>query len=260
MHGGDVANPVLDRQWSDQATDGTQLTDAGPVVAPASPTTDRVMTISGTIRITGLLLGIVIAFGAWGWTLVTPGQGWPAWLWVVIIASFVGAIVMVFRPQLSPLLAPAYAAGMGLALGGISRVYEAAFSGIVLQAVLATAVVFIVMLVLYVTRTIRVTERMRGVVIGATLGIAVFYLASFVLALFGASVPLVWDTGLFGILFSAAVIVVAAFNLMLDFDVIERGAAASAPPYMEWYAAFGLMVTIIWLYLEMLRLLGKIRS
>ena len=155
---------------------------------------------------------------------------------------------------------PLYSLTMGVALGVISHIYDEAFEGIVLQAIMATAAVFIVMLVLFVTRTIRVTQRMRGVIIGATLGIALFYLGSFLLSLFGVGIPLVWDDGPVGIGFSLLVVGIASFNLMLDFDMIERGVVAGAPKYLEWYSAFGLMVTIVWMYIEMLRLIAKVRN
>ena len=116
------------------------------------------------------------------------------------------------------------------------------------------------MLVLFVTRTIRVTQRVRGVIIGATLGIFLFYLGSFLLSLFGVGIPLVWDDGPIGIGFSLLVVGIASFNLMLDFDMIERGVVAGAPKYLEWYSAFGLMVTIVWMYIEMLRLIAKVRN
>ena len=120
--------------------------------------------------------------------------------------------------------------------------------------------VFIVMLVLFVTRTITLTNKLRSVIIGAILGIALFYFASFLLAPFGAQMPFVWEGGLGGILFSVVVVGMAALNLLLDFDMIERGVAAGAPKYMNWYGAFGLMITIIWRYIEILRLLGEARS
>jgi uncharacterized YccA/Bax inhibitor family protein len=220
------------------------------------------MELGGTVSKTGILALIAVAFATWGWTLVDPSAAtaWPGWLIVAILGALVLGIVGLFMPTLAWLFGPLYTAAQGVALGAISHVYESAFQGIVLQALLATAAILVVMLVLFVTRTIRVTERMRGVVIGATIGIALFYVVSIIMSLVGVQVPLVWDTGPLGIAFSAAVVVVAAFNLMLDFDLIERGIVGGAPRYMEWYAAWALMITIIWLYLEMLRLLGKVRN
>ena len=169
-------------------------------------------------------------------------------------------MVTAFQPKLARVTGPLYALTMGAFVGSLSRAYSTFYDGIVLQAILATAAVFVVMLVLFTTRTIKVTNRLRSTVIGATFGIALFYLASIVLSLFGADMPFVWDSGFFGIAFSVFVVGVAAFNLLLDFDLIERGVAAGAPKYMEWYGAFGLMVTIIWMYLEILRLLAKLRE
>jgi len=247
-----MANPVLSREWGEKETAESAPIAASPAAEP--------MELGGTIGKAGILLFIVVAFAAWGWTLVEPGAGWPPWLIVALLGALIIGIAGVFLPKLAWLIGPVYSAAQGVVVGGISHVYNDAFSGIVLQAILATATIFLVMLVLFATRTIRVTERTRGVIIGATIGIALFYVGSILLALIGVSIPLVWDTGVLGIGFSALVIIVAAFNLMLDFDLIERGIAGGAPKYMEWYAAWSLMITIIWLYLEMLRLLGKVRS
>ena len=158
------------------------------------------------------------------------------------------------------MIGPIYAVIEGALVGAISSVYQDLYAeGIVTNAVMATAITVLAMVVLYVTRTIRVTDRMRSIVIGATVGIFVFYVATFALSFFGVTMPLVWDAGPLGILFSLAVIVLAAFNLLIDFDLIERGINGGAPKWMDWYAAFGLIVTIIWLYLEILRLLGKLQ-
>jgi len=258
-----MANPALDKTFG-ELPQVTASADAALQTAPSPVVSDHeVMTIGGTAAKTGLLLLLVIGAGSWGWTLVDPEAGTssiPPGLWLLMIGVFVLAIVTAFKPRLAIVTGPIYALSMGVVLGAISHIYDAQFGGIVIQAVMATAAVFIVMLVLFVTRTIRVTNRMRGIVIGATAGLALFYLASIVLALFGVSVPLIWDTGIMGIAFSVFVVGLAAFNLMLDFDMIERGVIARSPKYMEWYGAFGLTVTIIWMYIEMLRLLGKARS
>lgn len=257
-----MANPTMTKQFGEYpaVTDAAldTLETRGPVVADAD-----VMTVGGTAAKTGLLLLLVLATGAWGWSLVDPVAGEttiPGWWFLAAIGAFVLAIVTAFRPRLAIVTGPIYALTMGVAIGAISHVYDARFEGIVLQAILATAAVFIVMLVLFVTRTIRVTRRLRSIVIGATLGIALFYLVSIVLSLFDVAIPLVWDSGPIGILFSVVVVGIAAFNLLLDFDLIERGVLAGAPSHLEWYGAFGLMVTIVWMYIEILRLLGKARS
>jgi uncharacterized YccA/Bax inhibitor family protein len=177
-----------------------------------------------------------------------------------IIVGAVLAIAGAFRPQIARFVAPVYAAVQGLTLGAISRVYENEWNGIVVQAIGLTAIVFAAMLFVYATRIVRVTDRLRRVVIGATLGIAVFYGVSILLSLFNVGMPLIWDAGPFGILFSLFVAGLAAFNLMLDFDLAERGVRAGLPKHMEWFVALGLMVSIVWLYLEILRLLSKLRE
>lgn len=259
-----MANPTLEKTFGDlpevsAGTDATLQAGAPPLIS----TDGDAMTIGGTAAKTGFLLLLVLGAGSWGWTLVDPSTGEstiPGWLFGVMLVTFVLAIFTAFRPALAVVTGPLYALSQGVMLGAISHIYDYQFDGIVLQAIMATAVVFIVMLVLFVTRTIKVTNRLRGVVVGATLGIALFYLLSIVLSLFGTTVPLVWDSGPAGIAFSVVIVGIAAFNLMLDFDMIERGAAARAPRQLEWYGAFGLMVTIVWMYIEMLRLISKARS
>jgi uncharacterized YccA/Bax inhibitor family protein len=259
-----MANPTLEKAFGElpevsAGTDATLQAGAPPLIS----TDSDAMTIGGTAAKTGFLLLLVLGAGSWGWTLVDPAAGEstiPGWLFGVMLVTFVLAIFTVFRPALAIVTGPLYALSQGVMLGAISHIYDYQFDGIVLQAIMATAVVFIVMLVLFVTRTIKVTNRLRGVVVGATLGVALFYLLSIVLSLFGTTVPLVWDSGPMGIAFSVLIVGIAAFNLMLDFDMIERGAAARAPRQLEWYGAFGLMVTIVWMYIEMLRLISKARS
>jgi uncharacterized YccA/Bax inhibitor family protein len=145
-------------------------------------------------------------------------------------------------------------------VGAISRAYETVYEGIVLHAILATFAVFTAMLFLYAYRVIKVTQRMRSTIVLATVGIAMFYLLSIVLNLFGVNIPYVWDGGALSILLSAGIIVVASLNLLLDFDLIENGIRHGAPRFMDWFAAFGLMVTLVWLYLEILRLLSYFRD
>jgi uncharacterized YccA/Bax inhibitor family protein len=165
-----------------------------------------------------------------------------------------------FKPHLARFTGPLYALLEGLVLGAISRVYEEQWNGIVLQAVVITVLVLGAMAFLYATRIIKVTDRMRRIVIGATLALAAFYLISLLASLVGLTVPLIWDAGPFGILFSVAVCGLAAFNLALDFDLAERGVQEGLPKEMEWFCGFALMVSLVWLYLEVLRLLGKIRN
>lgn len=260
-----MSNPTLERQFGKlPPVDGSAAADAtlvqqSPIVTGA----DRAMTIGGTAGKTGILLALVLIAGWWGWNQIDPTAGTidiPGWWWAVVIVSLILAIVTAFKPTIAIVTGPLYAIAQGVVIGAISHIYDAQLEGIVLQAILATAAVFIVMLVLFVTRTIKVTNRLRGVIVGATFGIMLFYLASIVMSLFGVTVPLVWDSGAFGIGFSLLVVGIAAFNLMLDFDLIERGVEARAPRSYEWYGAFGLMVTIVWLYIEILRLLAKIRD
>jgi uncharacterized YccA/Bax inhibitor family protein len=259
-----MANPTLEKAFGElpEVSAGTDATLQAS--APTLITTDGdAMSIGGTAAKTGFLLLLVLGAGSWGWTLVDPAAGEvsiPGWLFGVMLVAFILAIVTVFKPALAMVTGPLYALSQGVMLGAISHIYDFQFEGIVLQAIMATAVVFIVMLVLFVTRTIKVTNRLRGIIVGATLGIALFYLLSIVLSLFGTTVPLVWDSGPMGIAFSVLIVGIAAFNLMLDFDMIERGVAARAPRQLEWYGAFGLMVTIVWMYIEMLRLISKARS
>ncbi|MEZ5175455.1 MAG: Bax inhibitor-1/YccA family protein [Acidimicrobiia bacterium] len=259
-----MANPTLQKQFgalpaANAAADQTLSTATTPVTMGA----EVPMTLAGTAIKTAFLLALVLGAGAWGWTLVDPDAATiaiPGWWWLVLIGAVILAIVTSFRPQLAIVTGPLYAVAQGVVVGAISHIYEAEFEGIIIQALLAAASVFMVMLVLFVTRTIRVTSRMRGVIIGATAGIALFYLVSIVLALFGVTMPFVWDSGPFGILFSILVVGIAAFNLMLDFDLIERAVTARAPRVMEWFGAFALMVTIVWLYIEILRLIAKVRD
>jgi len=258
-----MANPTLQKQFGSlPPVDGTVDATLSTANTPVAMGSDTPMTIGGTSAKTAFLLILVLAAGSWGWTLVSDtGQiDIPVWWFFALIGAVVLAIVTAFKPQIAIVTGPLYAITQGVLIGAISHIYEAEFDGIVIQALLATASVFIVMLVLFVTRTIKVTNKLRGIIIGATFGIMLFYLASILLSLFGTTIPLVWDSGAFGIGFSLFVVAIAAFNLMLDFDLIERGVQAGAPRFMEWFGAFSLMVTIVWLYIEILRLLSKLRD
>jgi uncharacterized YccA/Bax inhibitor family protein len=240
-----MANPVLTRGFEKQQ---------GPIV----DTGDR-MTLGGVGRSTFILFALFLPAAVWGWTQVSF-ESFPTWTIGAIIFGFIAVIVGAVRPRWTPVIGPVYAVIEGPLVGAISNVYQNAYGeGIVSNAIMATFITVLVMVILYVTRTIRVTDRMRSVVVGATAAIFVFYVATFALSFLGVNMPLVWDAGPFGILFSLTVITLAAFNLLLDFDLIERGVAAAAPQWMNWYAAFGLVVTIVWLYLEILRLLGKLQ-
>ena len=176
------------------------------------------------------------------------------------IGGFVLALITTFKKEWSPVTAPMYALVEGFFLGAISAVFEARFPGIVFQAVLLTFGTLFALLAAYRSGLIKVTENFKLGVVAATGGIALLYLASFVLSFFNINVPVIHEASWLGIAFSLFVVVVAALNLVLDFDFIETGAAARAPKYMEWYGAFGLMVTLVWLYVEFLRLLSKIQQ
>jgi uncharacterized YccA/Bax inhibitor family protein len=262
------SNPAL----NDKAFERAFETDAGwaagtqpgsaPVGTPRVTATDT-MTVNGTVWATAALLVLVIAGGVYGWNAVdvtSETVSFPGWMFPVALVAFGVAILTCFKPNLARFTAPVYALLQGAFLGAISGVYNAAYDGIVLQAVSLTIGVFAVMLFLFATRIIKVTEKLRMGVIAATGAIVLVYIVNLVLSLFGASVPFLHDSSPLGILISLVIIGVAAFNLLLDFDFVERGVAARAPRHMEWYAAFGLVITIIWLYLELLRLLGKLQG
>lgn len=229
--------------------------------------TDR-MTIDGAVNKSFLLIAIVIAMAAWSWHTTMPASGWgenvqptiPFWYWPVIIGAFIISIIIIFKPTTAPYLAPVYAAGEGLLLGTLSAIFEVRFPGIVIQAVLGTAGVFTALLLAYKSKLIPVTDNFRLGVVAATGGIALVYVIDMIMRAFGVNVPFIHENGTVGIAISVIVVIVAALNLVLDFDFIEKGADSGAPKYMEWYAAFGLLVTLIWLYLEILRLLSKGRS
>ncbi len=225
--------------------------------------TEEVMTAQGTANKALLLLLCVLVTASWIWSkyfqamnpqVVTP------WLAVGGIAGFIVAIVTVFKPAWAPVTAPLYSLLEGLVIGGVSALFETQFPGIVIQAVSLTLGTCLVMLLAYKTGMIRATENFKLGVVAATGGIALFYLITIVLGFFHIQMPLMYGNSLASIGFSVVVVIIAALNLVLDFDFIEQGAAQGAPKYMEWYGAFGLMVTLIWLYLEMLRLLAKLRS
>ena len=231
------------------------------VFAGAIPTGET-MTIQGTVNKTGLLLLFVVVAAAWTWGLAhseTPDAAYP-WMLGGVLGGFVMALVTVFKKEWSAITAPIYALLEGLALGGISAIFERAYPGIAMQAISLTFGVLFVMLLAYKFRIVQATRGFKLGVIAATGGIAIVYLINMVMGLFfhtqmsflNAATPL-------GIGISLVVVIIASLNLILDFDMIETGARMAAPKYMEWYGAFGLMVTLIWLYLEILRLLSKVR-
>jgi uncharacterized YccA/Bax inhibitor family protein len=217
----------------------------------------EVMTIGGTVNKTALCLIILLLAATFTWNM-GPRAG--LFIIVGVLGGLVAALVTVFKKTWAPITAPTYAGLEGLALGGISATFEANYPGIVSQAVFLTFGTLAGLLIAYRSGWIRATENFKLGVFAATGGIFFLYLIGFVLSFFGVGIPLIHGSGTFGILFSLFVVVVAALNLVLDFDFIEEGAERGAPKYMEWYAAFGLMVTLIWLYLEILRLLSKLQQ
>ncbi|HKG94198.1 MAG TPA: Bax inhibitor-1/YccA family protein [Gemmatimonadaceae bacterium] len=222
---------------------------------------DGVMTLGGTVAKAFVLVLLTIASAGYTWYQYQLGnaQNLNVLLGVGFLGGFVVAMVAIFKPRTSPYTGPLYAVLEGMALGGVSAVINARYHGLPVLAVSLTLGVFVAMLALYVTRIIRATERTWAIVGTATLGIAVYYLIALVLGMFGVQAPLIQDSGPLGIAFSLFVVGIAAFNLILDFGLIEDGLQAGAPKYMEWYCAFGLLVTLAWLYLELLRLLRKLR-
>ena len=240
--------------WNAPITDG-----------PVSPwRSANPMTANGAMSATLFLMVLLVGAATYGWSSVqTIGVGeavsFPSWAMIAFIVGFVSVLVATFKPTTARFLAPVYALAQGAVVGAISKVFNIQYPGIVLQAVGATIGVFVVMLTLYRTGILRVTDKFRRIVIGATLGLAAFYLFSFIAGFFGANlIPTGSSTMSIG--FSVLVAGLAAMNLALDFDFIDKAEAAGAPKHMEWFAALGIMVTLVWLYLEILRLLAKMRD
>jgi uncharacterized YccA/Bax inhibitor family protein len=221
------------------------------------------MTLEGTVNKTGILLLCAVATAAWTWHLAmspqTAAEVMPL-LWLGLIGGLVFALVTVFKKEWSPVTSPIYALLEGLVLGSISAELEMRFPGIAMEAVCLTFGTMFVLLLAYRSGMIKVTAKFRLGVLAATGAIMLFYVAEMVLGLFGIHFGAVNGSGALGIGISLVIVGVAALNLVLDFDFIESGVRAGAPKYMEWYGAFGLMVTLVWLYLEMLRLLAKLQS
>ncbi|MBA3802157.1 MAG: Bax inhibitor-1/YccA family protein [Acidimicrobiia bacterium] len=274
-----MANPLL----NDRALERAQPGWAAPAApsnswpAPGDATTrttdgpvshyEGAMTVSGTITASAVLFTLLLVSAVFGWNATetnptTNELSFPGIAFVGIAVGFACVIALYFRPQWAKVLGPVYALAQGFFVGAISRAYDNFQSGVVLQAVGATVATFLVMLVLYRTQIIKVTNRFRKVVIAATLGIMVMYLVSFAFRLFAGSdsVSFLREPNALGIGISVVICVVAALNLALDFDFIERGTKSGLPKHFEWFAAFGLLVTIVWLYLEFLRLLAMLQS
>lgn len=222
-------------------------------------TTEDVMTLPGTINKTAILLAIALAAAVWVWGARASGQDVMPYLLAGSVGGLIFALVTIFMKKTSGYTAPIYAALEGLALGAISFIYEAKYPGVAIQAVGLTFGVMICMLALYKFKVIEPTEKFKIGVISATGAIAILYLVDVGMMFFGHPIPFIHEGGFMGIAFSLFVIGIAALNLILDFGFISQGVALRAPKYMEWYSAFSLVVTLVWLYLEILRLLGKRR-
>lgn len=222
----------------------------------------QVMTIQGSVLKTAILLAILLATATFTWAQAVTGIDSVTYGLLIAgsLGGFIVALVTIFNPRVSPYTAPLYAALEGLVMGALSAVFQALYAGIVFQAVCLSIGVLAIMLFLYGTGIIRATEKFRIGLLAATGAICLVYLVSFVVSLFGSHVPYIHESGPIGIGFSLVVVVIAALNLILDFDFIEQGVKQQAPKYMEWYGGFSLLVTLIWMYLEILRLLAKLRG
>lgn len=239
---GSSANPVLSEQ--------TLMRESAALTGQEY----RTFTMSSAINKTFLLLALLLLTGYIGFTYASPVLTWGG-----AIAGLIIVIIAVFNKQRSGLWAPLYALFEGLFVGGVSAMYASLGGGIILQAVSLTLLVFFVMLVIYRSRIIPVTNKFRTGVIMATGAIFLLYMASIVLSFFGVRMPMIHEGGTFGILFSIGVIGIAALNLLLDFDLFEKAEEYEAPEYMEWFAGMSLLITIVWIYIEILRLIAKTR-
>jgi uncharacterized YccA/Bax inhibitor family protein len=266
-----VANPTLNEKRFEAIKKEDEAGWAAPVALAqadttgATPPPTRVahMTANGAFAKTFALFLLVVAGGAVGWSQTELSSSTqveiPGWSWIFLIGAFALAMVCIFRPKSAPLLAPLYALTEGIFLGVISKAFEVQWDGIVFQAVLATIGVFFATLALYVFGVVKVTRRFQMIVIGATFGIFFLYLAGALMSLFGVDVVFWNEPTALGIIISVVICIVASMNLFLDYEFIRQASINGAPKYMEWYGAFGIMITLVWIYLEMLRLLSLLR-
>ncbi len=232
----------------------------------SSASNGSVMTLGGTVNKCLILLAIVIAtaYATWSHLYATDALGkvvgFPKWYYAGIVLALITSLVIIFKPNLAPILSPFYAVLEGLTLGLFSLSFESQYPGVVILALTGTLCVFIALLGVYRLKLIKPTENFKLGVIAATGGIFFIYLASFVMQYFGMTMPYLHESGPIGIGLSVVFVVLASLNLVLDFDFIERGVDRGAPKYMEWYAAFGLLITLIWIYIELLRLIAKLQE
>ncbi len=221
------------------------------------------MSVRGTLNKFGFLLLMIIAGAAYNWHLFQEQQFGQMQVWMIvgIVGGLISAIAITFKPNWAPYIAPLYGLLEGLFIGGVSAIFNKAFvPGLVMQAVGLTFGVAFAVFLLYNFRIVKATEKFKSIIIASTLGIGLFYLLTMLLNLFGVNVSFVYDSSMLSIGISLFVVAIAALNLVLDFDMIEQGAERGAPKFMEWYCAFGLMVTLVWLYFEILKLLSKLSS
>jgi len=225
---------------------------------------EETMTIQGTVNRTALLLILALVTAGYTWErFFNSGKSVEAiggLLLLGVLGGFIMALVTIFKKTWAPVTAPLYALLEGLFIGGLSAIFEARYPGIVVQAIGLTFGTLAALLMAYASGAIKPSENFKLGLVAATGGICMIYLVTLVLGLFGVRVPYIHGSGPIGIGFSLVVVIIAALNLVLDFDFIENASESGAPKYMEWYAAFGLMVTLVWLYIEILRLLSKLRS
>jgi uncharacterized YccA/Bax inhibitor family protein len=249
-----TSNPAL----SDKTFRGISGGGYGSMVDAANR-----MTLSGTVNKTGILLICALATAAWTWHMFLQSRDMADVYPLMLLGMFGGlvfALITSFKKEWAPVTAPIYALLEGLLLGGLSAAMDLRYPGIGIQAVSLTFGTLFVLLIAYQSGVIKVTQKFRLGIVAATGGIFVFYMAQMLLGFFGIRFYSINGSGVIGIGFSVIVVIVAALNLVLDFDFIEQGVQAGAPRYMEWYGAFGIMVTLVWLYIEILRLLSKLRS
>lgn len=224
---------------------------------------DGTMTINGTVNKTGFLLILVLVGAMYSWSQYS-GPASAAALYPLVLGGAIGGLVLglitSFKKTWSPYTAPLYAVVEGVFIGALSAIFEARYPGIVIQAVGLTFGTMAALLLAYRSGLVQVTEKFKLGVVAATGGVMLLYLANFAMGFFGHSMGFISGNSGLGIGFSAVVVVIAALNLVLDFDLIESGVKSGAPKYMEWYGAFALVVTLVWLYLELLRLLSKLQS
>jgi Predicted membrane protein len=221
---------------------------------------EETMTIQGTVNKSFILIALVFSTALLSWDFITGLEGGMIYVIASAIIALIVGLITSFKPTWSPYTAPAYALFEGVFLGAISGFIDSIYPGIAIQAVLLTCGTFLCLLMAYRSGLIKATENFKLGIVAATGAIGLIYLASFVLGFFGIQIPYIHGNGIIGILFSVVVVVIAALNLVLDFDFIEQGAEKGAPKYMEWYASYGLLVTLVWLYIEILKLLMKFAS